>query len=228
MLTGLQFLISNLKSSALKMKSLQFISNLWSNVWNLKSRLHVRITNINMGEMYRTGHKTLQQASFKKTERDRERNLLRPIKITVFWDETPCSLTESDENFGGTHCLIFLIGIVGRGGGGVQLGPLCTAATNRPIVPAPGDYDDDGEIGGMISRGNRSTRRKSAPVTNPTCCPDANPGRRGRKPATNRNPLPTSSESDHEIDGKTPQFASFIERKRWIYYDLWKLLSYGT
>jgi hypothetical protein len=28
------------------------------------------------------------------------------------------------------------------GGGGVQLGPLGTAATNRPIVPAPGDYDD--------------------------------------------------------------------------------------
>jgi hypothetical protein len=44
-------------------------------------------------------------------------------------------------------------------GGGVQLGPLGTAATNRPIVPAADDYDD-GEIGGMIGRGNRSTRRK--------------------------------------------------------------------
>jgi hypothetical protein len=33
--------------------------------------------------------------------------------------------------------------------GGVQLGPLGTAATSRPIVPAPGDYDD-GEIGGMM------------------------------------------------------------------------------
>jgi hypothetical protein len=58
-------------------------------------------------------------------------------------------------------------------------------------VPAPGDYDD-GEIGGvMIGRGNRSTQRKSAPV--PLCppqiphtCPDANPGGRGGKPATNR------------------------------------------
>jgi hypothetical protein len=29
------------------------------------------------------------------------------------------------------------------------LGPLCTAATNRSIVPAQGDYDV-GEIGGMI------------------------------------------------------------------------------
>jgi hypothetical protein len=58
-----------------------------------------------------------------------------------------------------------LIGIVA---GGVQLGPLGTAATNRPIVPAPGDYDD-GEIGGMIGKGNRSTRRKPAPV--PLCPP---------------------------------------------------------
>jgi hypothetical protein len=39
------------------------------------------------------------------------------------------------------------------------LGLLGTAATNRPTVPAPGDYDD-GEIGGMmIGRGNRSTRK---------------------------------------------------------------------
>jgi hypothetical protein len=64
----------------------------------------------------------------------------------------------------------FLIGIVE---GGVQLGPLGTAATNRPIVPALSDYDD-GEIGGMIDRGNLSTRRKPAPV--PLCpaqTPDA-------------------------------------------------------
>jgi hypothetical protein len=53
-------------------------------------------------------------------------------------------------------------------GGGVQLGPLGTAATNRPIVPATGDYDD-GEIGVMTVRGNRSTRRKPAPV--PLCPP---------------------------------------------------------
>jgi hypothetical protein len=58
----------------------------------------------------------------------------------------------------------FLIGIVGCG---VQLVPLGTAATNRPIVQALGDYDD-GEIGGMmIGRGNRSARRKPAPV--PLC-----------------------------------------------------------
>jgi hypothetical protein len=35
-------------------------------------------------------------------------------------------------------------------------------------VPAPDDYDND-EIGGMIGRGNRSTRRKPAPV--PLCPP---------------------------------------------------------
>jgi hypothetical protein len=70
------------------------------------------------------------------------------------------------------------------------VGPLGTAATNRPIVPTPGDYDD-GEIGGvMIGKGSRSTRRKPAPVSLcppqiPNVCPEANPGRRGGKSATN-------------------------------------------
>jgi hypothetical protein len=60
----------------------------------------------------------------------------------------------------------FLIRLVG---GGVQLGPLGTVATDWPIVPAPGDYDD-GEFGGMkIGRGNRSTGRKPAPA--PLCPP---------------------------------------------------------
>jgi hypothetical protein len=77
--------------------------------------------------------------------------------------------------------VIFLNDIVG-GGGGVYLGPLGTTATNKPIVPAPGDYDDE-EIGGMmIGRRNRSTRRKldpcaALPTTNSTCCPDSKPGR---------------------------------------------------
>jgi hypothetical protein len=39
----------------------------------------------------------------------------------------------------------FLIRLVG---GGVQLGPLGTAATDWPTVPAPGYYND-GEFGGM-------------------------------------------------------------------------------
>jgi hypothetical protein len=38
-------------------------------------------------------------------------------------------------------------------------------------VSAPGDYDN-GEIGGMIGRGNRSTRRKPAPVP---LCPSQTP-----------------------------------------------------
>jgi hypothetical protein len=70
------------------------------------------------------------------------------------------------------------------------LGPLDAAATNSLIVLVPGDYDD-GEVGGMIGRGNQNTRRKRAPV--PLCssqiphsCPDANPGRCGGNPATNR------------------------------------------
>jgi hypothetical protein len=56
------------------------------------------------------------------------------------------------------------------------------------IVLAPGGYDD-GEIGGMIGRGNRSTRRKPARVQfvhNPHMLPGREPGRRGGEPATNR------------------------------------------
>jgi hypothetical protein len=71
------------------------------------------------------------------------------------------------------------------------LGPLGTSATEWPIAPAPGDYDD-GEFGGMkIGRGNRRTRRKLAPAPlfrHKSHLPDpgSNPGRRGGKPATNR------------------------------------------
>jgi hypothetical protein len=72
------------------------------------------------------------------------------------------------------------------GGGGGPLGP---AAINRPTVQAQGDYDD-GEIGGIvIDRVNRSTRRK--PASMPLCPSqtlhsyvDANPRRRGGKPAS--------------------------------------------
>jgi hypothetical protein len=60
----------------------------------------------------------------------------------------------------------FLISLLG---GGVQFGPLGTAPTNRPIVPVPGDYED-GEIGGFLGRGNRSTGRNPAPV--PLCPPE--------------------------------------------------------
>jgi hypothetical protein len=61
---------------------------------------------------------------------------------------------------------------VSGGGGGFQLGPLGTAATNRPILLDPGNYND-GEIGGMMTgRGNRSTRRKPAPMP---LCPTQNP-----------------------------------------------------
>jgi hypothetical protein len=50
-----------------------------------------------------------------------------------------------------------------------KLGPLGTSATEWPIVPVPGDYDD-GEIRGIkIGRGNRRTRRKPALV--PLCPP---------------------------------------------------------
>jgi hypothetical protein len=64
------------------------------------------------------------------------------------------------------------------------LGPLGTTATNRPIVPAPCDYDD-GEIGGMmIGKGNRNTRRKPAPV--PLCPPQTTHALPGREPGPPR------------------------------------------
>jgi hypothetical protein len=44
------------------------------------------------------------------------------------------------------------------------LDPIGTSATDWPTLPAPRDYED-GKFGGMmICRGNRSTRRKLAPV----------------------------------------------------------------
>jgi hypothetical protein len=68
------------------------------------------------------------------------------------------------------------------GGGGVLLDPIGTTATNRSIVPAPGDYDD-GEIGGMmIGRGKRSTRRKPAQV--PLCAPQTPPTWKRTRAAT--------------------------------------------
>jgi hypothetical protein len=76
-------------------------------------------------------------------------------------------------------------------GGGVQLGPLGTAATNRPIVPAPGDYDD-GEICGMIIGRETEVLGENLPQCRSVhhkphiLCSDANPGHSGGKPATNR------------------------------------------
>jgi hypothetical protein len=48
-------------------------------------------------------------------------------------------------------------------------------------VPAPDDYDD-GEIGGIIGRGNRSTWKKPAPM--PLCPPQTPHATRTRTRAT--------------------------------------------
>jgi hypothetical protein len=133
-----------------------------------------------------------------------------PRRLTTLWASTACYRNSFTFSTTYSHLIMETVPINGYrpiyqfciliiklnlnwytgGGVGVQLGPIGNAATNRPIVPAPDDYDD-GEIGGMIVRGNRSTRRKPCPsatlsTTNPTCCPEANPGRCGGKPATNR------------------------------------------
>jgi hypothetical protein len=69
------------------------------------------------------------------------------------------------------------------GGGGVQLGPLDTAAINRPIVPTLGDYDNR-QIGGLNDRGNlfqcHIVHHKPHML-----CPDANRGISRGKPANN-------------------------------------------
>jgi hypothetical protein len=53
-------------------------------------------------------------------------------------------------------------------GGWSPIGSTQHCGHQCPIVPALGDYDD-GDIGGMIGKGNRSTQRKPAPV--PLCPP---------------------------------------------------------
>jgi hypothetical protein len=77
-------------------------------------------------------------------------------------------------------------------GGGVQLGPLGTAATHWPIVACPGWlwwwriwWNEDWQEKPKYSEKTRPSATLSS--TNPTW-PDAgsNPGRRGGKPATNR------------------------------------------
>jgi hypothetical protein len=70
------------------------------------------------------------------------------------------------------------------------LGTLDTAATDRPIVPTPGDYD--GEIGGMMIGKETVVLGENLPQCHfvhhkpHMLCQDANPGRRGWKPVTNR------------------------------------------
>jgi hypothetical protein len=75
-------------------------------------------------------------------------------------------------------------------GGWSPIGSTRHCGHQWPIVTAPGDYED-GEIGGMIGKGKPKYSEKTCPsaalsTTNPTCCPDANPGRRGGKPVTER------------------------------------------
>jgi hypothetical protein len=70
-------------------------------------------------------------------------------------------------NFIHTLFSLIIIFLIRRFGGGVQMGPLGMSATEWPIVPAPGDYDD-GKVGGMkIGRENRSTQRE--PAAAPLC-----------------------------------------------------------
>jgi hypothetical protein len=67
-------------------------------------------------------------------------------------------------------------------GDGVQLVPRGTAATNRPIVSATGDYDD-GEIGGMmIGRGTEVLGENSPQCRFVHQKPHMLPGSEARQP----------------------------------------------
>jgi hypothetical protein len=73
---------------------------------------------------------------------------------------------------------------------GVQLDPLGIAAINRPIVPAPGDYEN-GEIGGMIGRGTEVLGENLPQCRfvhhkHPHAARMRTKGLRGGKPASNR------------------------------------------
>jgi hypothetical protein len=66
-------------------------------------------------------------------------------------------------------------------------------------VSAPGDYDN-GEIGGMIGRGNQSTRRKPAPVP---FCPPQTPHAartRTRAAAVGSQRLTAELRHDHKLE----------------------------
>jgi hypothetical protein len=102
--------------------------------------------------------------------------------------------------------------------GGVRLSPLCTSANIWPIVPAPDE--ECGIVGGMrIGRGNRSTRRKPAPV--PLCPPQiphdlgSNPGRRDGKPATNRLSCGTAL---HSVRVSQPSQPPYFDHFHYIWF----------
>jgi hypothetical protein len=130
--------------------------------------------------------------------------MLSTVVIHVGYPDFPSASIKClfwDKNYGSWDVYWFynfskLIRILG---GGVQLGPLGTAATNRPIVPDPGDYDPimmeklvDWLAGETEVVGESLTQCRFV-HHNPTCYPDANPGRRGGKPATNHLTYGTAS-----------------------------------
>jgi hypothetical protein len=123
--------------------------------------------------------------------------------------------------------LFFLVSL-----GGVRLSALGTSATVG-LLYQPRMIDDDyGAVGGMIGRGNQSTRRKPAPV--PLCPPQiprpvlgSNPGLRSGKPVTNglsygTAPLPL-------LDPDILLSILFLEClfAHWLTYQ-WAILSHKT
>jgi hypothetical protein len=76
-------------------------------------------------------------------------------------------------------------------GGGFQFGLLGTSATNRPIVPARVIMMMDKFVEWRLAEltevlGENLSQCRFGHHKPHMLCPDANPGRRGGKPATNR------------------------------------------
>jgi hypothetical protein len=65
--------------------------------------------------------------------------LLKILAFALYTSPLPVQALQS------RSCLSYVIFLIGILWNGVQFGPLGTAATNKPIVSAPGDYGD-GEI----------------------------------------------------------------------------------
>jgi hypothetical protein len=70
-------------------------------------------------------------------------------------------------------------------GGWSQIWSTRHCATSRPVVPAPGDYECN-DFQGKPKYSEITCPSAALSTRDPTCCPDANPGHRGGKSATDR------------------------------------------
>jgi hypothetical protein len=134
---------------------------------------------------------------------------------TRFWKWDSSTSWECQNTVSITLLIVSLLG------GGVQLGPLGTAATDWPIVACPGWlwwwriwWNEDWQGKAKYSKKTRPSATLF--TTNPTWRdPGSNPGRRGGKPATNRLSYGAAFRSGREGDHSPPTNAE--AKKTWSY-----------